>query len=104
LTASAAALAQNPPSICLTNSSSLSPSAKRTTLEQFVVFERRVISLSRGPLQRFPAFLIHTSMQGEGPCASESAQFLKLNVAHSRRRLTSTPPEIWSASHPSYGN
>jgi hypothetical protein len=32
-------------------------------------------------LQRFLAFLIHTSMQGEETCFGESAPFRKVNVA-----------------------
>jgi len=43
------------------------------------------MSLLYGLLQRFPAFLIHTSMQGEGPCAGESAPFRKLNAEPQHR-------------------
>jgi hypothetical protein len=53
-----------------------------------VVFASRSVILSRGLLQRFPAFLIHTSMQGEGTLFGESAQFLKLNVPYAQRRLS----------------
>jgi hypothetical protein len=48
-----------------------------------VVFRRRAMSFRFGYLQRFPAFLIHTSMQGVGTLFQRVGPLPKLNLAYS---------------------
>lgn len=66
-----------------------------------MVFRRRAMSFRFGYLQRFPAFLIHTSMQGVGTLFQRVGPLPKLNLAHSLSVLNVA--QTRRLSHPSNG-